>query len=540
MAQSALVLVIRATQALARPRGALATALVAAIPAFLGPAGQAAGKGTAPARPSASRPPVILDARCVPASTCNSGPHRVQVGGRLQLTGARLRPGMKVLFPRKKAAGKKAHRSRRVRTVNSRLRAASGRLVVVVPRGAGSGRIVVVAAGRRSRPFGPIYVVRKSRKSKARTPTAPGAGALGSPSGSPFDGAGMWIWYVSQSSGGSPDAIAAQAKSAGIGTVFVKSGDGSTNYWSQFSQSFVSALKSQGLKVCAWQYVYGRFPEAEADLGAKAVQAGADCLVIDAESEYEGRYAEAQRYIRKLRSDVGPNFPVGLASFPYVDYHPTLPYSVFLGPGGAQYNAPQMYWKAIGTSVDTVYSHTWMHNRIYGRALFPLGQTYQSPPAKDIVRFRQLAQAYGLTGLSWWDWQETSPSIWSALGGTPPALSGFTPADAYPALGPGSKGDEVIWLQQHLASAEPSTPINGTFDAATQQALTSFQSSKGLPATGRTDPGTWQAVLALAVTPVDWTAGTGSGSTGGGGSGGGSSGNGGNTGASGTSGPTGP
>jgi len=533
------VLLIRATQAIARRRGAVAIALLAVAPASLGLPGEAlAGRHSASSarpRPRGKRPPVILDARCVPASACTSGPHRVQVGGRLQLTGARLRPGLKVLFPAQATKRGRQSRARRLRSVSSRLRRSRSRLIVVVPRGAGSGRIVVVAGGRRSRPFGPIYVVRATRKSKVPPPATPGSGSAGSPSGSPFDGAGMWIWYVSQSDGGSANAIASHAKSAGIGTVFVKSGDGSTNYWTQFSSDFVSALKAQGLKVCAWQYVYGRFPEGEADLGAKAVQAGADCLVIDAESEYEGRYGPAQRYIRKLRADVGPDFPVGLASFPYVDYHPNLPYSVFMGPGGAQYNAPQMYWKAIGTSVDTVYAHTWMHNRIYGRALFPLGQTYQDPPSSDLTRFRQLALGYGFTGLSWWDWQETSQRGWSALSAPAPAPTGFTPADAYPSLGPGAKGDEVIWLQQHLATAVSSTPINGSFDSSTQQALSSFQSSKGLPPTGRTDPATWQAVLALAPAPVDWTGG--SGSTGAGG--GGSAGNGGSTGASGPSGASG-
>ena len=66
--------------------------------------------------------------------------------------------------------------------------------------------------------------------------------------------------------------------------------------------------------------------------------------MIDAESSYEGRYRQAYRYIHKLRRLVGAGFPLGLSSFPYADYHPTFPYSVFLGTGGAQYNLPQIYW----------------------------------------------------------------------------------------------------------------------------------------------------------------------------------------------------
>ncbi len=103
---------------------------------------------------------------------------------------------------------------------------------------------------------------------------------------------------------------------------------------------------------------------------------GADCLVIDAEGEYEGHYAAAQTYIDDLRAKIGPTYPLGLASFPYVFDHPSFPYSVFLGPDGAQYNAPQMYWKDIGQSVDTVYANTYIANRVYGRPIFPLGQTY--------------------------------------------------------------------------------------------------------------------------------------------------------------------
>jgi peptidoglycan hydrolase-like protein with peptidoglycan-binding domain len=44
-----------------------------------------------------------------------------------------------------------------------------------------------------------------------------------------------------------------------------------------------------------------------------------------------------------------------------------------------------------------------------------------------------------------------------------------------------------------------------TFDAPTDQALRSFQTSRGLPVTGSTDALTWQAVLGLPVQPVAWT-----------------------------------
>src|SRR4051812_12841641 len=180
---------------------------------------------------------------------------------------------------------------------------------------------------------------------------------------SPYRGDGMWIWYVSQSSGGDLARIARKAHRGGIETVYIKSSDGSSS-WSQFTRGLVSYLHSRHLRVCGWQFVYGTHPGAEANRGAEAVRKGADCLVIDAESSYEGRYAQADSYMKRLRNKVGAHFPTALASFPYVDYHPGFPYSVFLGPRGAHYNLPQLYWHAIGTTVAGGYEHTVRYNRV--------------------------------------------------------------------------------------------------------------------------------------------------------------------------------
>src|SRR3954451_13164915 len=139
-----------------------------------------------------------------------------------------------------------------------------------------------------------------------------------SPTGTAFDSAGMWIWYVSQSSGGNLDAIAKRARKAGVSTLFIKSSDGAST-WSQFSKTLVKRLHKRGLRACAWAYVYGRRPTAEARAARTAIQRGADCFVIDAEAEYEGRYAAADTYVRKLRAYAGKGYPIGVAPFPYVD-----------------------------------------------------------------------------------------------------------------------------------------------------------------------------------------------------------------------------
>ncbi len=223
----------------------------------------------------------------------------------------------------------------------------------------------------------------------------------------------MWIWQVKKSSGGSVSRIARAAKRYGIENLVIKGAD-ATRTWRQFNRGFVNALRARGLKVCAYQFVYGRRPRGEAIAGARIARA-ADCLVIDAETHYEGRYASAQAYLRSLRARIGPDYPLGLTSFPYVHYHPAFPYSVFLGPGGAQFNVPQAYWKAIGHSVDRTLATTYKYNSVYGREIAPLGQTWMHPRRSQIRRFRHQAAEYGAEGVGWWDWQESATRDWRAV-----------------------------------------------------------------------------------------------------------------------------
>ncbi|MGH2957700.1 MAG: peptidoglycan-binding domain-containing protein [Solirubrobacterales bacterium] len=320
----------------------------------------------------------------------------------------------------------------------------------------------------------------------------------------PLAGDGMWIWYVRKAQGGKPKRIAKRARKRGIEVVLIKSGDGS-KYWGQFSGKLVRALHARGLKVCAWQFVYGRSPAKEARVAAAAADRGADCFVIDAEGHYEGRYTEAQTYMGGLRSRVGPDYPIALATFPYVDYHPAFPYSVFLGPGGAQYNAPQLYWKTIGDAVDTAFVHTYVFNRAYDRPILPLGQVYLNPPAKQIRRFRALAASHQMQGVSWWSWQHAGKKQWKAVGGRTGAIGGYQPYNSYPFLRQGSKGDLVAWAQQLLVGGGYYTPITGYFESPTTTAVLQLQAAKGLTQTGNIDVPTWDVLLQFEPVAVRWT-----------------------------------
>ncbi|MEA2458466.1 MAG: hypothetical protein QOC95_1438 [Thermoleophilaceae bacterium] len=462
------------------PIRAAAVAIAALMGVALGPPAEAA-----------SRAPHVSWVKCFKACTDK---RTVAPGGKVKLAGRRLTRQSRVIFPVRLASGKRTVRSVRPSSVSA------SRLVVAVPSNARTGRLYVRGPhGVRSNSTGTVRVRKLPRPAPTTTTPAPPQPA---PSGTAFDGNGMWIWYVNKSNGGDPNAIVAQAQAHGITTVFVKSGDGGS-YWSQFTPALIAALHQGGLRVCAWQYVYGKDPSAEAAVAARGVQTGADCFVIDAESEYEGRYSQAQTYLDALRQAVGPAYPIGLAGFPYVDYHPSFPYSVFLGPNGAQFNAPQVYWKEIGGGVDAVVDHTYRFNRPYGRTIAPLGQTYDSAPTADIVRFRQLAAAEGAAGVSWWSWQDTEPAGWNAVG-QPISPLATSPAPEYATLAQGKKGDLVIWAQQHLRGAGQSLTVDGDFGSGTKAAVMNFQTAAGLPATGTIDTATWQALLQHPAAKVKW------------------------------------
>lgn len=363
-----------------------------------------------------------------------------------------------------------------------------------------------------------IQALRKKHSSRPRVLLAGVAAAValafpasGSPAhASPLDGNGMWIWYVS-ASGGSAEAIAKKANKRNIDVVMIKSADAG-NYWEQFSPRLVKVLHEAGLQVCAWQFVYGSGPRTEARRGAEAVENGADCLLIDAEGHYEGRYKAADRYIDELRDRVGPDYPLALASFPYVDYHPSFPYSVFLSKGAAQFNVPQMYWKTIGTSVRRIYAHTYEVNAPYERPIFPLGQTYLNVSRKSIIRFRKYARRYDAGGVSWWSWQETKGKEWRWVGrplkggkSKKAGSSSAGAAPAYAALGPGEAGDLVVWAQQHLDAHGHPVEINGTYGDETVAAVRRFQSARGLTPSGAIDDATWRALLTRDPEPVAWS-----------------------------------
>lgn len=488
----AALLTAAAAVALAQPADAAAIAAQAAK----AKTAKSAKKPTRAKTAATPKKPRIVFIRCSSTPFPCQGSHSIVVRtGRMLVGAGGMTKRAKVEFTVRNTKTGKLGKRRVGGTFRTRTR-----VLVRVPADAVSGRIRVVMPGPKFSNAVRVTV----RKAPLPTARAPARSPVSNPGKSVFDGSGMWIWYLSRSEGGDPDAIAARAAAAGVRTVFVKSADG-TNVWSQFSRGAVAALKATGLNVCGWQFVYGNDPLGEARAAAAAQTAGADCFVIDAEGAYEGKYAQAQRYVRALRAAVGDDYPIGLTSFPYVRFHGAFPYSVFMGPGGATFNLPQVYWKTIGDSPDESMQITYQDNLLYGTPIYPLGQTYDNTPPAEIRRFRQLSDAYGARGVSWWVWDYAKASDWTAVGAEIAPIA--APADpGWPTLRLRSKGDWVVWAQQHLAGAGQSLTVDGDFGSGTQSAVRAYQAAKGLTPTGAIDAATWPTLLRETPTTPNWVA----------------------------------
>jgi hypothetical protein len=329
---------------------------------------------------------------------------------------------------------------------------------------------------------------------------APASGLAASTSvPQPFTGTALWVDQVVAPQTGL--GLATEAAGAGVKTLYVKAAEGSSAEL-QFSALLVGEILAAGERVCAWTFVRGQQPLAEAAAAVGAVHDGAQCLVVDAEGEYDKLYGAAQLFVHTLRAQLGAGFPIGLAGQAEVAQHPTFPYSVFLGPGGFNVVLPEIYWLDFGVSVDSAFAATIGPNSIYGRPILPLGQLYGSPPVAELTRFRALARAYGAPGSSFFDLDAAQPQELTALA-TPAPVLARKPVVA-PTLHAGACGDQVVQAQELLNAAGAHLPVGGFFGAQTERAVSTFQAHHHLPSSGVLTAGTWRALLRLRPREPSW------------------------------------
>lgn len=166
----------------------------------------------------------------------------------------------------------------------------------------------------------------------------------------------LWIWNINTI--GTPEQVLAKLNSLGVKDVCIKYHDGYSN--SQFKTNFLKycpVLKNGGIKVGAWGYNYFNYKDEEANLIIEALNRGADYYVFDGEGEIEGKSAQTEYVLKKVRS-AKPQAILAYAPFPYVSYHRTYPYAAF--NNYCNYVSPQCYAHEIGTSLEACIQKTFL------------------------------------------------------------------------------------------------------------------------------------------------------------------------------------
>ncbi len=162
----------------------------------------------------------------------------------------------------------------------------------------------------------------------------------------------VWIWNWRRCEGGDPARVAARLQAAGCSGALVKAYDGARWFdqgvpWREIAR----ALRTHGLAVGGWGYHYGKDIAGEARRAIETMEYGeADLLVLDVESEFEGRPAAARELSERLRDAVGAGYPLYFSSFAIPRYHRSFPYDEFRRHGIG--TAPQLYWNAFGWPME--------------------------------------------------------------------------------------------------------------------------------------------------------------------------------------------
>ena len=229
-------------------------------------------------------------------------------------------------------------------------------------------------------------------------------------------GKGYYIWIVKQCENGDPNAIAALAREANLSHVLVKIADGAFPYnidldnGYDYARPAIKKLQAQNIQVWGWQYVYGNYPDQEAEIAVtRALELGVDGFVVDAELEYQttSKASAAKRYMNILRNNLG-SMPIALSSYRYPSYHAELPWTNFLEK--CDYNMPQVYWEQshnkAGEQLQRCVNE--FKNLHPYRPIIPTGPTYKQggwiPTQEEIIEFMQVAKKLGLPGVNFWYW----------------------------------------------------------------------------------------------------------------------------------------
>src|SRR4030067_1634019 len=245
-----------------------------------------------------------------------------------------------------------------------------------------------------------------------------------------LEGKGFFTWKIPKCERGDAGQIAARAKEAGLSHMVLKIADGTVIYngnWGDpkdYTSPVVSALRSLGIKVWGWHYIYGDNPIGEANVAITRIrQYDLDGYVIDVEKEYKasGKKAPAKKFMAQIQSAC-PNLTIALSSYRYPSLHPQVPWAEFLEQ--SDLNMPQVYWMKAHNPADQL-------SRCVGefrtknppRPVIPTGAAFREfgwkPTDTEVLEFCQKAKELNLSAVNFWEWSDARsgnlPGVWETI-----------------------------------------------------------------------------------------------------------------------------
>ena len=252
-------------------------------------------------------------------------------------------------------------------------------------------------------------------------------------------GKGIWIFQLKECESGNVDKIVAKAKWAGLDYLLVKTHNGSD--WVDYNDSekvteLITKAHAAGIKVYAWGYVYGNYPEEEADRAIESMAIGCDGYVWNAEIHMKNRYQAAETQCTLVRTYVDTVCPekiLGYSTFCRVQNQAGIPFETY--DKYCDVAMPQVYfswfrgWSGKNAAVRTM--NIWLGEQSkWDHTAKPLIPTLEASngsadmPATNCKQLRQASKGFqGYFGVNFYAYAVANDAHWEEIRKAPGNLA---------------------------------------------------------------------------------------------------------------------